>query len=334
MQVTLDGVVDDGEAGEGDDVRPGVECVIGGWADDVLIGDGRSNRLIGGFGDDELSGLNGRRDVLIGGEGDDTLDGGNGRDDLIGGAGDDKHDGGDGSLDLLIAEPGDGDDIYAGGAGDGDEVSYALRSTWVFVDLDGVQDDGGSGERDDVGTDVEKVTGGDGDDTIRGSGAVNYLRGGPGRDSLNALGGDDFLDGGAGGDALAGGDDRDRVTYESRRAPVRVTLDGNADDGEANERDNVAPDVEDIFGGEGNDTLIGGSGPNVLDGSRGDDSLTGLDGADLLRGDLGADRLRGGLGNDVLEAFDNVAGNDLLNGEGDVDGCDSDPGDMEVSCEW
>jgi Ca2+-binding RTX toxin-like protein len=203
VQVTLDGVINDGELGEGDDVRPDVECVIGGWAEDVLIGSGRSNRLFGGLGNDELSGDHGRRDVLIGGEGDDTLDGGNGRDDLIGGAGDDKHYGGSFS-DRMIAEPGDGDDIYAGGVGDGDEVSYALRSAWVFVDIDGVQDDGGSGERDDVGTDVEKVTGGDGDDTIRGSGAANYLRGGPGRDSLNALGGDDALDGGPGGDALAG----------------------------------------------------------------------------------------------------------------------------------
>jgi Ca2+-binding RTX toxin-like protein len=115
---------------------------------------------------------------------------------------------------------------------------------------------------------------------------------------------------------------------------VIVDLDGIADDGEANERDNVAPDVEDVIGGLGSDTLIGSSAANRLLGYGGDDRLIGLDGTDELSGGTGADTLLGGLGNDALDGVDNVSGNDALNGEeGGTDGCQSDPGDSEVDCE-
>jgi hypothetical protein len=55
-----------------------------------------------------------------------------------------------------------------------------------------------------------------------------------------------------GNDVLDGGPGRDDTSY-SRTAPVTITLDGVANDGEAGEADNVQ--VEDVFTGDGNDTI-------------------------------------------------------------------------------
>ncbi|KAA1419498.1 hypothetical protein F0U44_13800 [Nocardioides humilatus] len=76
VTVDLDGVADDGEAGEGDAVVD-VENIVGGPGDDVLSGDSSANTLLGGSGDD----------FLIGGDGDDVLDGEAGANRLDGGPG-------------------------------------------------------------------------------------------------------------------------------------------------------------------------------------------------------------------------------------------------------
>jgi len=53
---------------------------------------------------------------------------------------------------------------------------------------------------DTIGSDVENLIGGLGNDTLTGSDGPNALDGGPaGNDTLNGLGGDDFLDGGCQG---------------------------------------------------------------------------------------------------------------------------------------
>jgi Ca2+-binding RTX toxin-like protein len=124
-----DGVADDGEAGEGDNVSSNVDVVLGGSAgdtftdvveaagrggndtfistgaegmfchggsgNDVLIGGVHADFCSGGPGDDELNGRGGADD-LGGGRGADTIRGGAGRDFLSGGSGDDLLIGGDG----------------------------------------------------------------------------------------------------------------------------------------------------------------------------------------------------------------------------------------------
>jgi Ca2+-binding RTX toxin-like protein len=70
VTVTLDGVRDDGEAGE--DTLRDLEGALGGAGADTLVGDGGANRLEGGAGPD----------LLDGGGGADTLRGGTGRDAL------------------------------------------------------------------------------------------------------------------------------------------------------------------------------------------------------------------------------------------------------------
>ena len=92
--------------------------------------------------------------------------------------------------------------------------------------------------------------------------------------------------------------------------------------------------VENVHGGDGDDTLTGNAVANELTGGRGNDSLRGGSGDDHLEGGTGADVLRGDNGNDHLDAGDGNdalaghagddnlyggAGNDFLYGNGDND---------------
>ena len=147
VSVTLDGVADDGEPGEGDNVLPDVEIVAGGRGDDTLVGnDAFLNAFGGGGGADTLDGGGGEIDILFGergsddirggsgediveaGRGADRVRGGSGRDDLKGGPGRDALSGGPGSdlLDALDRER----DVVAGGSGR--DLAAADRRDVVF----------------------------------------------------------------------------------------------------------------------------------------------------------------------------------------------------------
>ncbi|MEO1190699.1 MAG: S8 family serine peptidase [Pseudomonadota bacterium] len=58
--------------------------------------------------------------------------------------------------------------------------------------------------------------------------------------------------------------------------------------------------IEDVIGGDGNDSLLGSATGNHLIGARGDDDLRAGDGNDHLVGETGADSLRGQSGDDSL----------------------------------
>ena len=172
-----------------------------------------------------------RSDVqnVTGGSGSDTLTGSSGNNVLSGGNGGDTLDGGTGT------------DILNGGAG-ADTVSYALRTAAVAVDLDGIADDGESGENDSIGVDIEDVIGGLGADTLTGDSIANTLTGGAG---------DDTLEGGEGSDVLLGGAGEDLVRS-------RDTL---ADQiGCGSEIDSVIADVLDLIGGDCEQIDLGGGG--------------------------------------------------------------------------
>lgn len=62
----------------------------------------------------------------------------------------------------------------------------------------------------------------------------------------------------------------------------------------------AATTIENVFSGDGNDTIIGNSAANALDGGRGNDLLYGVAGNDYLDGGAGDDILVGGFGNDSL----------------------------------
>src|SRR5690242_4709180 len=66
-----------------------------------------------------------------------------------------------------------------------------------------------------------------------------------------------------------------------------------------NEANGALP-AADLFGGDGNDTIIGGSGDDLIFGQAGNDTLNGKGGNDLIFGGEGNDVLTGGAGDDQV----------------------------------
>jgi Ca2+-binding RTX toxin-like protein len=174
---------------------------------------------------------------------------------------------------------------------------------------------------------ADTVTTGAGDDSIVLEGDDNEVHAGAGRDVVAATGvvrgggggdflsGDGDLDGGPGDDALeailgatlAGGDGYDSARF-TLAGPVRISLDGVANDGALVYESNVGADVEVLKGGAADDVLIGTAGAQELDGGPGPDALTGGSGADVLRGGDGDDALDGADGD--IDDADCGAGDD------------------------
>lgn len=244
--------------------------------------------------------------TLCGSTGNDTLTGNNLAGELYG----------DDGTDSLVG--GSGGDALHGGEGV-DTVSYSARVASVTIRLDGLANDGGSGESDNV-TSMEVLQGGTVGDTIVGDSNANTILGGAGSDSVHGRGGTDTL------------------SYSTHGSAVSVNLGTNS-----SSDDSSISGFENAIGGTGNDTLTGSTAANVLDGGSGNDSmkggdsndtLFGGDGSDSLYGNLGADSLLGGNNNDTIgggdyllvgdgvtasdinDIIDGGAGNDLLYGDG------------------
>jgi hypothetical protein len=270
---------------------------------------GKPGLLSGGPGDDRLEDGS-ENDIVDGGSGNDTFHAEPGDDRLFGGEGSDTY------YALQCPPPPDrcdpaansaldtGQDSFSGGIGD-DRADFSDIFASERLSADGANDDGKPGEGDDIRPDVENISAGPFTDTVVGNAADNDLDGGDGNDALaggsghdvlDGGAGPDVLDGGAGSDGLHGGAGGDSVSYASRTTGVEVTLDRRFNDGEPGEFDHVAPDVEDVTGGSGDDDLTGSSVANRLHGRAGEDFLDGGPGPDALSGGRAADllRLRGG----------------------------------------
>jgi extracellular elastinolytic metalloproteinase len=234
-------------------------------------------------------------DILIGGKADDVLVGSDLAQIIKGGPGNDRLDGGLGA-DKLLGEAG------------GDTVFYASHARDVVATLDGLANDGedldhngASEESDHIGSDVENLEGGKGNDRLTGDADLNVLDGADGND---------LLDGRLGPDVLEGGSGTDTATYVDRTSPIAVTIDAVANDGTVGEDDSVSLDVEGVIGGTDNDKLTGSAAQN---------SLEGRSGADVLVGGAGDDTLGGGEGDDTLDEGAAANGGDVLAGGGGTD---------------
>jgi Ca2+-binding RTX toxin-like protein len=335
--------------GAGDDTLTGngaANSLIGAQGDDGVSGLGGNDDLNGGGFAPIGIGISGPdgADALSGGSGNDVMTGGAGADALDGGSGSDTADYGDHGAPSFSFDP-----VFH--TVPGEPVTVTLGAG---AGDDGNADDGAAGSRDTVALDVENLTGTQSGDTLTGSPVGNRIDGGGGTDTIMGLGGNDVLRGGfdEAADALDGGDGADtyvaegfrnffvnpnaslpdgadtftggagidKADYSARSAAavVTVTLDGSANDGQAGENDDIKADVENVTGGNGNDSLTGndaanrlhggpGTGDDTLDGAGGDDRIIGGDGAyagfGLTPGD-GVDTLRGGSGQDTISSKD------------------------------
>jgi Ca2+-binding RTX toxin-like protein len=194
------GLADDGDAGEGDNLGLAATVKSGAGAD-TLVGPAppsdHSSHLVGGPGDDTLRGGSGE-DELYGGSGDDRLYGGEGDDRLAdptnGGIGSDSgNDLGAGEAGADEITLGGGDDQAFGGAG---EDRIAL-------------DEGSDQGTGDAGRDLIQL--GPGSDRGAGGADDDLLLGGAGRDWIHGEPGDDRLSGDAGSDSVLGGSGDDRI---------------------------------------------------------------------------------------------------------------------------
>jgi Ca2+-binding RTX toxin-like protein len=173
-----------------------------------------------------------------------------------------------------------------------------------------------------------------GRDDLSGGSGPDVLDGGPGDfDTLQGNTGADTFDGGPG--------EHDGVTYSSRSSATSVTLDGVADDGRTDEKDNVLSSVEDIVGSTVGDVLIGSDADNTIVAGRGDDYVFAGRGADTVIGNQGSDFLSSSAdfaGTPLNDgAVDHVSGAGLFSddGEATTDTCLIGPldGDVKKFCD-
>jgi Ca2+-binding RTX toxin-like protein len=271
VDVTLDGLPNDGTGSEGDNIKTDVEVVVGSrHGADQLTGNASANRLFGLEGNDVLNGLGGN----------DLLDGG--------GLYLDGH-----------ASGLDGSDVLHGGAG----VDTATRTPNIFslgFSLDDVPNDvvlGAPGFGvDNVRADIENLIGSSQGDILVGNAASNRLEGGAGEDALKGLGGADVLAPGPGADSLEGGRGKDTGAYEGSEFAIIASLKAGTATGDG---DDHLKGLERLVGSTLDDRLTGSATANRITGGAGDDVLSGLGGRDRLRGGPGNDALRGGPGIDT-----------------------------------
>ena len=258
---------------------------------------------------------------LIGGDGNDHLTGNNSANILVGGAGDDWLAGGIGNdtyafdtstplgTDSLIDSVGV-DTLSFAGSSMAINVNLSLATpqevnAHLSIQLDGAFENG---------------TGGDGDDTLIGTGGSNSLTGGKGNDLLQGgLGNDTYLfdaDDDLGSDTLADSGGVDSLHFGSTSADVQYDLSSGVQQTVNSHLVltlTLPEDFENIVGGTGNDTLSGNGRNNSLTGGAGNDTLHGMSGIDSLTGGAGDDLLEGGSQDDIyLFDADNPLGMDTI----------------------
>lgn len=217
----------------------GDDNIVAFAGDDVVMGNGGADAISLADGDDFVTGGDGR-DVIFAGAGNDQVFGGTEADTIFGDAGADRifgdagndminggvdNDtvfGGDGD-DLIVAEVGDGNDVYYGDAGN-DTLDMSAATVNVTVNLGSGALANGSASSSQTGNDtlwgIENVYTGSGNDTITASNTVNVISGGVGNDTFRFV-----STTGADGDTIVGFEPGDRLDLSSIDANQSVAGD-------------------------------------------------------------------------------------------------------------
>lgn len=280
-----------------------------------------NDTLVGGAGDNWLSGSEGA-DSIVGGAGSDTVifdgpeDFGNGvivnlgartatdafgdidrlvgienvwgtfLDDTITGDGQDNDIDGDG-----------GDDIINGGDGIDTAFYQFPDDNGVTVNLTAARAADGMGGEDTL-SNIENIVGSENDDHLVGNDVANVLEGSDGNDDIDGRGGNDTLIGGGGNDGLDGGTGNDRLvggtgndTYYVDSASDRVIEAAGAAGGNDTVITSVSMglplNVENIiFTGNASIVISGNAQNNVIGGGANDDTLSGGAGIDTVSYEL------------------------------------------------
>lgn len=300
------------DGGEGNDE------IYGSPKNDELFGDAGEDGIWGGEGNDAIDGdtgndnpLNGEGgdDIIYGYSGNDVINGGTGNDVLLGEGDDDTINGGEGN------------DVILGGLGEDDLIGYKDNDEiWVgnylnYTDPSPNYVDGGAGN-DTVygGAGVDTILGQSGNDIIHSYGGRDVILGGPDNDQIwggDEVGEGDTIEGGTGYDRIYGEEGNDVIYGDTVSSPTTGTYD-------------------DIYGGEGNDTIYGGVGDDYIYGDEGDDYIEGGENAGNI------EKLYGGAGNDEIHGGDDEdwvaggAGNDILYGDDGPDQVEGDAGNDRI----
>jgi len=204
----------------------GLIHVDGTDGDNVLTGTAAPQTIHGLGGQDTITAGTGASD-LYGDGGNDTLTGGVGRDQLFGGDGNDTITGHNGDT----VDAGSGNDtIYAErgvtvAGGDGID-RLVLDFTGLGIPINVALPDGPDATLASIGTSYSSIerfdiTGGYGNDTLRGNGQANTILGGAGADVIDGGAGSDVLDAGVGGPAP-----EQVVTAFSTDSTAPIAIDG------------------------------------------------------------------------------------------------------------
>ncbi|HSY22406.1 MAG TPA: hypothetical protein VK841_09845 [Polyangiaceae bacterium] len=242
--------------------------------------------------------------VFYGGDGNDTLTPATGPYVMNGGNGNDTF--------VMGAEGSHGAGTLIGGAGI-DMVDFSQRTAAMHLTMDGVTPSGtfSSGAVTEgvlIGTDIENIHGGSGNDTITGNALDNVINGGPGADIMTGGGGSDTVD------------------YSDAVGPVWAQIDGLPHSGAgtftqhlgtagaaytdgsctlgmsgSTEQDTIGIDITNLIGSAGSDCLFGQPYGSACPGTTCQNNLTGGPGSDMLFGMQDDDILEGsgGLGGDA-----------------------------------
>ncbi|WP_318245771.1 hypothetical protein [Ruegeria marisrubri] len=323
-------------------------------------------------------------DDITGDVGDDVIRSGAGNDTIYPGDGDDYVDAGAGN-DTIIAGQGAGDDIYIGGSGN-DLITFASSAADMVIDLretdrslytsanfatyaslgallsnppapapslpattpTGFAD--GADTNVDALIGIERVIGGQGNDTIDGSDADNELvgangndmirghaggdaiYGGAGIDDLSGGSGDDLLSGGANDDTIDGGTGFDTIILSGNSSDYTITRAPTAgfytivDNGGNGEGTDTVTQVEEIIFDDGTFGLWNFVGHIRIFLTNNDDTAFGTDARERFYGLDGDDNIQGGRASDE---FVGGRGNDILNGGGVNDPNNDDDANFE-----